>query len=546
VLLLGALAGLTTALVHGETVRYGFDYDDYYFLRPHAAQEVLDSFHGPWDLTGVMVKFYRPLTVAFSALRFELFGLNSAAHHIVSLVLFALAAALTARLVQRATGRAAAAILAALFVVCHPAMPYSLVAWITNQMHLLQILAVLGALTWWDACRHRSLAWWLPLLLFAAASFLIKEDGIMLLPAIVVLHEIRRWTVEPGLPRTRLTFVVLCVLLLGGLIVWRSHVLGELGGYGRPTLAKAWWNLSSAIYGVYRLVPADRPWQPAASWFVTLLPIAAVAGWKWISPAARFCLAAGAAIAILFSLPFVFAAKPEQVYLLALGFAIMLTGASLALLDLAARTPRPAAAVAIAGIVIGLGLGTLVAVTRAIARDFAPFGPIVLAHDDIVRTWGFVAPELRDYLARKREPGAAGRMSANPLDEVTVVTFNNHSRDMTPDGVPYVWMDRRRCEIHVLGTAHGVTIPLRHAIEAFRQPAHVRIEADGRLVDELEMTTPEWRHSTIALRREDAPRIARLHRVRITIDRVWRPTEVIPGSTDGRPLGLQIGIPVVR
>jgi hypothetical protein len=545
-LLLGALAGVTTALVHGETVRYGLDYDDYYFLRPHTIEDVAATFHGPWDLTGMMVKFYRPLTVAFSALRFELFGLNAVAHHVVSLVLFAAAATMTALLLRRITRRLDAAILGTAFFVVHPAMPYSLVAWITNQMHLLQILVVLGALLWWDTCRARGLTWWLPLLLFATASFLIKEDGVMLLPAIVVLHEIRRRTVDPQLPRTPIVFVVLSAALLIVLMKWRTFVLGELGGYTRLTMEKAWLNLSGALSGVARLVPADRPWQPAASWFVSLLPPAAILSWKWISPAARFCLAGGAALAVLFSLPFVFVAKPEQVYLLALGLAIVLTGGSLGLLDLAARAPRSGPARLAVAALIAAGLTTLVAVTRDITRDFEPFNPIVLANDDIVRTWGFVPPELKEWVARKREPGADTRMSTNPLDEVPVITFNTHGRDTTPDGVPYMWMDRRRSEIHLLASARTVTIPLRHAIEAFREPAHVRIEADGRLVDELDMKTSEWRHSTIALRREDVRRIPRLHRIRISIDRVWRPSEVIPGSSDGRLLGLQIGTPVVR
>ena len=72
-------------LVHGETLRYGFNYDDYYFMRPALPEQVLATFYGPWDDTGVMVKFYRPLTVAFSAARFQLFGLNAVVHHTASL-----------------------------------------------------------------------------------------------------------------------------------------------------------------------------------------------------------------------------------------------------------------------------------------------------------------------------------------------------------------------------------------------------------------------------------------------------------------------------
>jgi hypothetical protein len=145
--LLAALAGATTLLLYRETLAYGFDYDDYYFLRPHSRSEVLATFTGSWDRSGIMVPFYRPLTIVFHALRFELFGLDPTLHHASSLTLFALTAVLVAWFVFRLTARAWAAVIAMLFFVCHPAMPYSLMAWITNQMHLLQILTVLGALT---------------------------------------------------------------------------------------------------------------------------------------------------------------------------------------------------------------------------------------------------------------------------------------------------------------------------------------------------------------------------------------------------------------
>ena len=387
-LLLFALAGGATWLVHRETLSYGFDYDDYYFMRPHTPAQVLATFSGPWDPGGVMVKFYRPLTIVLHAIRFELFGLNAVAHHAMSLASFALAAGLVAWLVYGWTGRAAAGAIAAVLVVSHPAMPYSLVAWITNQMHLAQTLIVLTALVWWHAVRARSLVWWLPLLLFGVASFMVKEDGVMLLPAILTVHAITRRVAEPGLRPAPWAFAALSGGLIVALLVWRSTALGELGGYGRPTMHAAWVNYSRGLTRVFGLVPADRPWQPLASWFATLLPIVAIAAWRWISAGARVCLLAGVAIAVLFNVPFVFVTKAEQMYLVGIGAALMLAGASVALLDLAARTQARLAATLIVAVVLGAGLASFVAVTRDITRDFEPFGPIVLSHDDIVRTWG--------------------------------------------------------------------------------------------------------------------------------------------------------------
>jgi hypothetical protein len=157
-----------------------------------------------------------------------------------------------------------------------------------------------------------------------------------------------------------------------------------------------------------------------------------------------------------------------------------------------------------------------------------------------------VPPEIKDYLLRKREPHADTRLSPNALDEISVVTFNSHGRDVTPSGVPYVWMNGTWLEVHVRGDARLVTIPIRHEFGIFREPAKVRFEVDGRRVDEMVLSGEDWRQSSIALLPADTPRIGRLHRIRITLDRAWRPTQIIPGSQDGRLLGLQVGIPVVR
>ncbi len=535
------VAALTTCAIYGATLHYGLDYDDYHFLRPHSAAEVLDSFHGSWDRTGVMVPFYRPLTVAFSALRFELFGLNAVAHHVVSLVLFALAAALVGRFVLRATSRTAAAILSVLFFVVHPAMAYSLAAWITNQMHLLQVLVLLAAIAWWDLVRTRRIAWWLPLLGFAVVSFLIKEDGVMLLPALIALHEVRRRTIEPGLRAVPAAFVLLSALAVATLIGVRMLALGELGGYSHPTLSRGWHNVWTTLRGVYRLIPAHREWQQLASAIATFLPLAAVAAWPWISSGSRFCMSAGAAIALVFAPMLVFGTKPEQVYMIGLGFSVVLGGSSLSLFDLAARAPAPPVARLAAGTVVAVALLAFGAVTRSIARDFEPFGRNVLAHDEIVATWGHVAPELRDYVTRKREPGARETVPPNPLEAISVATFNVHGRETSVTGLPYMWMSGRVLEMDVARHARDLTIPLRHDIGAFREPARVRVYADGELATELVLDTSEWRTTTIALRPEAAPVFSRMHRVRITIDHTWRPSEIIKGSEDGRTLGLQIG-----
>jgi hypothetical protein len=538
---LALLAAASAFLLYGPTLGYGFHYDDYAFIRPHSLGDLQSSFVGSWDRTGIMVPFYRPLTVAFHAARFELFGLNADAHHAAGLAMFAACATLAGLVVLRFSRSRAAAALAVLFFVTHPSMTYAQAVWITNQMHLVESLVVLSALVWWHVVAARRLVWWLPLLLLAAAAFLIKEDGVMLVPVILALHWIRRRLAEPALPHPPLAFVLLAAGLLVALILARAEALGQLGGYGQPTAAGAWRNFTVGLSRVLRLVPADRPWQPAASWYATLLPLVALAAWRRAPAHARVLVAAGAVMAILFNVPFVFVTKHEQMHLVASGAVVILAGSAYAVVQVLPHLSLRALATggAIAGIL------AFAAVARDISTDFEPFGPIVLAHDEIVRGWAAVPDELREYLASKREPGAAARVSANPAEAIPFVAFGLHPTEYSRLR-PFRWMSQSTSEIHVARGIDVMTIPLRHNIGAFREPARVTIHSDGRLVDELTLEDMQWRVSQIAFRDRYLPLLAKMHRVRITIPHAWVPAERIPRSKDHRTLGIQIGALEIR
>jgi hypothetical protein len=156
------LAAALVLATHGATRHYGFNYDDYHFVRPHSLAEVASTFSGIWDSTGIEVKFYRPLTVVLFAVRFYFFGLNADAYHTLSLVMFGLAAVMLGLLARAFLGSTAGGAFAIAAFALHPAMPYAAVAWVTNQMHLLQMLVVFTALLWWCFVRRRSVAWWAP------------------------------------------------------------------------------------------------------------------------------------------------------------------------------------------------------------------------------------------------------------------------------------------------------------------------------------------------------------------------------------------------
>jgi hypothetical protein len=542
VIAIAACSAALTALLYWSTLQYGFYYDDYHFAHPYSSAEIRAVFHGPWDTAGIEVPFYRPLTIAFYAVRFAALGLNAYAYHALSLILFAAAATLFGVFAAQILQRRAAGVLACGIFVVHPGMPYSAAVWTTNQMHLIELLVILVSLVWWFAVRRRGAGWWMPLVALQIIVLMIKEDGVMLIPSIVVLHTLRKYLVERNLRHVPVGFLATAAVGMGSLLWFRSSVLHGIGGYRLPSADRGWSNLTRGFVGIFRLIPAKRPYQPAASWFVTLVPCVALVLWKRMTRPTRFAFVAGIALGVLFDLPFVFVVKAEQLHIVATGAALVLTASCIALVDsiprLVVRFP--------ALCTIGLGLLAMSVVTRDISRDFEPFGPIVLRNDVIVQGWAAVPLEVRDYLAQKASPGAKDRISANPAQAVDSVTFGVHGPERGPDGMRVRWMSSTTTDLFIRRDARSVTIPIRHEIGAFRESGRATVRVDGRVLDVINLTDGTWRHATVALRPNADLGLAGMHHLQITSERVWVPAEVIPGSTDKRVLGLQIGDVDVR
>jgi hypothetical protein len=536
--ILAATALALTAAQYGVTAGYGFYYDDYHFVRPFSAADVLQTFHGPWDASGIETAYYRPLTICLYALRFALFGLNAEGGHILSLAMFAAAAFLFGLLAARLTGTIAAGWFGVAVFVVHPGMPYSAAAWITNQMHLAELLVVLAALLWWFRIRRRSLAWWLPLLAFQLVAFLIKEDGVVLIPLIVCLHTLRKTLAERDLPHVPIPFLASALVLLAGALALRGYALQNVPPHRLPGVDQAWTNLTRGLAGPFRLVPARRPWQPAASWFVTLVPVAALLAWTRLTPPVRFTLIAGGVAGLAFDLPFIFIVKAEQLHLVTAGACLLLTASVAGLLETAGASRAGRLCVAAAA---AAGLCALSAVARNITRDFEPFGPIVLRTDRIVQEWAAVPAEIREYLAAKAEPGGRDRIDPNPARALRYAAFGLHGREPRPDGGSAQWMSRAAVDIFVARDTRLITIPLRHEIGAFREPAHVTVSADGQLVSEADFSDGRWQSIDVNLKPRRASRLTQMHHLRLQIAHAWIPAEIIPGSQDRRTLGLQVG-----
>lgn len=503
VVIMTLVAAAVTLALYSETLHYGFYYDDYHFVRPYTWAELRAALGGTWDASGIEVPLYRPATVAFYALRFSLFGLNATAYHALSLTMFAAAATLFGSFVWRVAGRdLTAGVVAAVLFAAHPGFPYSAVCWVTNQMHLLALLIVLSGFHYWFGERNRPALSWAPLLGWAILAALVKEDGVMFIPAIVLLHVMHSRVVHGSWRLPPAKFLIAAALVIPGVLLARTLALGGVGGYHSPGVAQAWTNLTRGPRSAFGLMPAHRPWQPIASAAAIFLPAAGVlVAMVRRDRIALQCILGGLLLGLLFNLPFAFVTKAEQYHFVTMGAVLALTGGLLALIRAASGGIRVLAA-AVITCALGLLLGV---VTKDIARDFAPFGPLVLNADTIVTGWTAVPAELRDYIARKRSGGAAGAVSANPLDELDQVSWGLLAYETDDEGTSYRWLGGREGFIMVSGRTQRLHFRVRHLIEFTRTPTTATLLVDGQRVDRVELTDREWHPLTAAFRTTKLP-----------------------------------------
>jgi hypothetical protein len=99
----------------------------------------------------------------------------------------------------------------------------------------------------------------------AVIAFLIKEDGVMLLPTIVALTLAQSWLLEGQMPRRAGALLVAAIVIDAALIGLRQQRLGALGGYGLPHPDVAVRNFVKGLTATLFLWPTRRPWQELAS-----------------------------------------------------------------------------------------------------------------------------------------------------------------------------------------------------------------------------------------------------------------------------------------
>ena len=591
---LPAVAGV--ALVYGSRIDTGLFYDDFFLVRPWTAAELRRVFYGSWDPTGVSVLFFRPATSWLYAARFEVFGVNTAAMHMVSLAGHGLCAVLAAWFLRREGASRVLASFAAWLYAIHPALPYGHASWLTNQMHLAQSMVVLSALLVWQTVRECRPLCWTPLAALAAVAFLIKEDGIMLLPTLGALTAIRAWIQGQRLPEGWRSLAIGGVAAVGALIAFRFSRIGQLGGYGAPSVEQATTNWWRGVRTVLLLWPTARVWQGVAAgvamglvagalaagvkpWRERRLVLAAGAlvlgtlalqippalgpmtaeispfAWPPLAGAvataalviglacallrpdrrALWFLSAGVAMLLSFNLPFFLVSKREQYHLLALGSVVALAGCAQ---GIAGSRSTSGARPVLAGFLVAASL-PLGFVARERAGDFRPCAPSVLHEDVSGRGWWMVPEALRGWIDARVEGCRSGREPPRMVDLPLVMWGVHEERRLASGEAVHVTADR----VVMLTPLHTRVVALAVRREDAEQDRRVRVAIrHGRRTHDLTLDSSEWHYATISLTPTLLARTRRSHRVDVEVLDWFVPAVRDPLSTDLRRFGVELRV----
>ncbi|MGH9408199.1 MAG: ArnT family glycosyltransferase [Vicinamibacterales bacterium] len=587
--MLVALAGVLA--VYAGQLRIGLYYDDYGFVRPWSLIDLHRVWYGSWDPTGIEPTFYRPLAAYLYAGRFWLFGLNATAMHAVSIAGHVLCAVLVGWFLRRERSGAAFALFGVWLYAVFPAFPYAQVSWLTNQIHLAESIVVLGALLVWQVVRDRTLIWWTPIALLAIAVFLIKEDGVMLLPAIVSLTLLRSWLDDSRSLRRWLPHAAIALLVATGLMALRAERLGRLGGYGWPSIGQAeinyvkgiqetlllwptrprWQALASAIaiaallgglvttrwrhgrrvlWTIWAgialllcrnltslLLPSTEPlvaWQPLAGGIaVSALTIGVGVAASYSGRSVRFVVGTGLVLFFWFNLPFVLVSKREQYHLLGLAAVLVLAGAAQALYE---RIERPMTRRAGAVLLLAATVPFLL-LARHLGADFLPCAPMVAA--DNISAWWVVPDEIKSYVARRSEACHSGA-AVPPLSELPLVSWGVYDQQRDPGEPAYRWTADQAVLLARRATT-TMTLALRQPEATTARPVVVTIDSDSRHTV-VTLASKDWQYATVPLSPGLLAWIRAGQRVDIRVTPWFVPAVVDPRSTDVRRRGVELRV----
>lgn len=197
-----------TLAFYNPVVRNGFtDFDDAaYILKNPQVQSGLTWDTVKWSFTTFHDGNWHPLTWLSHALDCQIFRLNPAGHHYISLLLHAASALLLFLLLRQATGLIGSSLLVGALFALHPINVES-VAWVAERKNVLSMFFFLLTLYFYDRyarSNRKYLYWWVTV---SFALGLLAKPQIVTLPFVLLLWDywpLQRIAKEPcpeGSPR---------------------------------------------------------------------------------------------------------------------------------------------------------------------------------------------------------------------------------------------------------------------------------------------------------------------------------------------------------
>ncbi len=253
-LLAGALVA-ATLLVYAQILGHGFihyDDDSYVVLNEHVQQG--------WSREGLRWAFttryhyhWHPLTWLSHMTDVQLFGMNAAAHHAVSLALHLVNILLLFLFLLRARGEPwHSAVVAGLFAL-HP-FHVENVAWVADRKDLLMALfGLLALLLYQEYCQRPR--WWRLLAVMAAILLgMLAKPALVVLPLLLLVLDIWPLARLPG-TRPAAGYTPAGVVEAVPAVSWRRALLEKalmLSPVLPPLLVVLWANLSGGLAGLER------------------------------------------------------------------------------------------------------------------------------------------------------------------------------------------------------------------------------------------------------------------------------------------------------
>ncbi len=132
-----------------------------------------------------------------------------------------------------------------------------------------------------------------------------------------------------------------------------------------------------------------------------------------------------------------------------------------------------------------------------------------------------------------------GRISGQVAEiDLANVEYGFHAWETDPDGRRFRWTTRL-ARLHLPATVSSVDIPIRALhLEPAPRPITVSVSFDGHLVEEISLGDDAWRVLSFDLPEKPEGDV---YTFDIALPYTWRPADAVPGSSDERQLGIQVG-----